>query len=314
MPELPPDLPPEYADAYRRGFERAYRAGHGDPVAAAELEERAKAEAEAEVERTQRIEGFDLLLSEAPRREYDGPSHRGPEPAERPRWLVPAVLAGLLVLLLAGAYGAGLLFSSSVEDTDLETEEPDGVVMSEDGETTPPQTQQGEPTDEGTPKAKRYRGRTDSVPVSGSTASCESAPSVDSAGNQVGYAPPNAYDGDLTTAWRCDGDGVGETLTLTFGEVPVGELGLVPGYAKTDPRSGADRYAENNRLTRVRWTFPDGSSFVQRLDGSPDNRDLQTFRIPLTTAGEVTLEVLGSTPGRRNTIAVSELLIGSALD
>ena len=79
------------------------------------------------------------------------------------------------------------------------------------------------------------------------------------------------YDGDLTTAWRCNGDGVGQKMQLNLSDtVRIGELGIVPGYAKTDPRSGADRYAQNNRLTKVRWSFPDGTSVVQKLDGSAE--------------------------------------------
>ena len=123
------------------------------------------------------------------------------------------------------------------------------------------------------------------------------------------------YDGDLTTAWRCNGDGVGQKMQLNLSDtVRIGELGIVPGYAKTDPRSGADRYAQNNRLTKVRWSFPDGTSVVQKLDGSKNNRDLQTMAIPLVEANTVTLEVLESTSGKRNTIAVSEVRIGAAAD
>jgi hypothetical protein len=315
-PDLPPDLPPEYAEAYRRGFERAYREALGEPLPADDLEGLAHAEAEAEVERTQRLESLDQLLQ--PEAEYAAPAARDAEKAKRPAWLVPALMAGAVVLLLLMAYFAGLIFSSSVDSTDLQTEEePTGIVMSEEGETSPPAEEtkpSKKPRPSKKPDGETYQGRTEVVPVSGSSASCTAPPSVDSAGNQVSYEPPLAYDGDLTTAWRCNGDGVGQTLTLNLPEeVRIGELGLVPGYAKTDPRSGADRYAENNRLTRVRWTFPDGTSFEQGLDGSPTNRDMQTFRIPLTAASEVTLEVLASAPGQRNTIAVSEIRIGSAL-
>ena len=89
---------------------------------------------------------------------------------------------------------------------------------------------------------------------------------------------------------------MGQTLTLTLAEpAEIGEVGLVPGYAKTDPRSGADRYAENNRITRVRWTFSDGSSVVQELDGSATNRSLQSIRIPPVDSDTVSVEVLAST-------------------
>ena len=54
----------------------------------------------------------------------------------------------------------------------------------------------------------------------------------------------------------------------------MGQVGLVPGYAKTDETNNADRFAENNRVKRVRWTIGD-TEVVQRMSGSPDDRNLQ---------------------------------------
>jgi hypothetical protein len=53
---------------------------------------------------------------------------------------------------------------------------------------------------------------------------------------------------------------------------------------------------------------------VQRLDGSATNRELQTMRIPVTESDSVVLEVLASTRGPRNTMAVSEVRVGQATD
>jgi hypothetical protein len=323
--DLPPDLPPEYADAYRRAYERALR-GAGEvepepPVVEAPMAEPVPPPPEpgpephvAEPEATQRLEGYDRLFAGEPARyPQDEPPHRDSEPEtpdERPAWLVPALLAGLVVLLIAGAYGLGLLFSSSVDDADVASEQPDGVVLGEDGSTSATPSKSDK---DGSPAKDRYEGRTEAAGIGGATASCEAPPSVDAAGNRIRYEPANTYDGDLSTAWRCNGDGVGQTLTLSLAEgVRIGEVGLVPGYAKTDPRSGADRYAENNRITRVRWTFADGTSIVQPLDGSATNREMQTVRIPLTDSHQVEIEVLASTPGARNTIAVSEVRVGQA--
>jgi len=313
VPELPPDLPPEYAEAYRRGFERAFREASGEPVPADRLEElaRAEGEAEVEVERTTRIEGLDSLLAAAPEQEYEAPAEPAPEetgPDGRPAWLVPAILAGLVATLLVGAYLAGLVFSSSVDDADLEAEEPTGVEIGEGGTAGSGDGDgSGQTSGEGA-----YRGRVDTVPVTASTASCIAPASVDAAGNEVTYEPALSHDGDLTTAWRCPGSGSGESITLQLSrELQVAELGLVPGYAKTDPRNGADRYAENNRLTKVRWTFANGTTIDQELDGSPRNREMQTIRFRPVLAGEVVLEVLSSAPGRRNTVAVSEITVGT---
>lgn len=322
VPDLPPDLPPEYAEAYRRGFERAFREASGEPVAADRLEELAHAEGEAEVEveRTARIEGLEGLLAAAPVQEpaqvYEAPSDPAlddAEPADRRPWLVPAILAGLVAALLLGAYLAGLVFSSSVDETDLEAEEPNGVVIG-DGE---PGSGSGNAGDNGGGNGQSsgedaYQGRVETVPINAAEASCIAPASVDAAGNEVTYEPALSHDGDLTTAWRCPGSGTGETITFQLSrELQVAELGLVPGYAKTDPRNGADRYAENNRLTKVRWTFPNGTTIEQELDPSPDNREMQTIRFRPVLANEVVLEVLSSEPGRRNTIAVSEIVVGT---
>jgi hypothetical protein len=158
-----------------------------------------------------------------------------------------------------------------------------------------------------------YDGPVEAVQVAGASASCQADDSVDEAGNPVSYPPANAVDADLSTAWRCAGPGTGETLTLELsGETRVAEVGLVPGYAKSDPASGVDRYAENNRITRVRWSFEDGSSVVQRMGPDPQDRSMRTVRVPVTVTGAVTLEVLASDPGARDTIAVSEVRVAAA--
>ena len=129
----------------------------------------------------------------------------------------------------------------------------------------------------------------------------------------MSYAPSNVYDQDLTTAWRCDGDGAGQKLTVDLADATkIGEVGLIPGYAKTDARSGVDRYAENNRITKVRWVFDDGTSVEQSFDASPTNRAMQSMRIPVTKSSRVVVEILDVQSGPRNTIAVSELRIGQA--
>jgi hypothetical protein len=301
---LPPDLPPEYAEAYRRGYERAYRQAAGE---APGEDDRADAPEPDAPEPTVSLDSLDDAFSRATGSTYDRPSHR--TSPERPAWLAPAVLAGLVVLLLGTAFGLGKVFSDKVSDTDVSEQPPSGIALSEDGGTPEPSAG---PTNE--PRPGSYTGPTRAAAIGGASGSCQAPDSRDAAGHRVGYQAANVYDGDMSTAWRCNGDGAGEVLTLELADrTAIGEVGLVPGYAKTDPRSGVDRYAENNRITKVRWTFDDGTSVEQNLDGSPDNRDLQTVRVPVTDSAQVTVEVLGSTPGSRNTVAVSEVRIGEAL-
>jgi hypothetical protein len=92
------------------------------------------------------------------------------------------------------------------------------------------------------------------TPDAGAEASATAPDSVDDAGNRVDYDPANVLDGDPSTAWRVEGSGRGEMVAI---ELPaparVTEVGLIPGYAKTDPTTGKDRFGENRRVRQVRW-------------------------------------------------------------
>ena len=92
--------------------------------------------------------------------------------------------------------------------------------------------------------------------------------------------PSNLTDGVADTTWRCDGTAIGEKITLSWPTRPsIGEVGLIPGYAKTDESSGEDRYAENNRVTRC--AGPSATRLVeQRMSGAADDRSLRLLRVP----------------------------------
>jgi len=127
----------------------------------------------------------------------------------------------------------------------------------------------------------------------------------------VSYAPSNVYDGDSKTAWRCDGTGVGHVLTFAFpAGTSLGEVGLINGYAKTDPSTGSDRYPEYRRITRVTWTFADRHSVTQSLQDG--NRGLQLTAVGPHPAGQVTLRIdattkPGSSDSSRNAVLISEV-------
>jgi hypothetical protein len=150
------------------------------------------------------------------------------------------------------------------------------------------------------------------VAASAAEASCEADASRDAAGRPVTYEPALSVDADPETAWRCPGDGVGETLVLDLGgSVRVAEVALVPGYAKTDVADGTDRYAENRRITAVRWRFDDGTTVEQELDPDPALRDLQTIRVPPRATQRLVLEIVSSSDADRDTVAVSDVRISS---
>jgi hypothetical protein len=329
--DLPPDLPPEYAEAYRRAYERAYREAAGmEETAAIDRPGRSRSEP-ASVSRPPDPDDVDHPDEDVPPRHAvsgplfaDEPSPTPAPPAaeqdaeptmllgafhtetvsapetgvhvapvatrERPTWLVPVLLAAAVLLLIGAAYGIGKAFSSSVSSAGSD------------------QASSGSHTLTGKP----YAGPVQGVAVRHASASCQAPAAVDAAGHPVSYQPDHVFDGDFSTAWRCNSDGVGERLTL---ELPPGtrvaELGLVPGYAKTDPRSGADRYAENDRITKVRWLFGNGMSVVQRFDGSAHRRDLQTMRVPVTQTDKLVIEILATTPGPRHTTAISEVRVAA---
>jgi hypothetical protein len=161
------------------------------------------------------------------------------------------------------------------------------------------------------PAGEKYAGATKSIAIGGAAATCQAPSGVDAAGHKIHYAAANVYDGDLSTAWRCNGAGTGQKLTLQLpAGTRIGEVGLVPGYAKTDPRSGANRYAENNRITKVRWIFDGGVAVEQTFDGSARNRSMQSMRLPVVRTGKVVVEILSTTPGPRHTTAISEVRLG----
>lgn len=140
---------------------------------------------------------------------------------------------------------------------------------------------------------------------------CQAPSATDDAGRAVSYTPAGLLDGLPSTAWRCDGDGVGHSIVFTFPSgSTVSQVGLVNGYAKVDPTSGAHRYPEYRRLTEVTWTFPDGASYPQALVDGEDG--LQTMTVPAHPVGTVTLTLNASTaPGgaqrTRDAVLVSDV-------
>jgi hypothetical protein len=117
-------------------------------------------------------------------------------------------------------------------------------------------------------------------PVSAS-ATCQAPDGAEADGTPVPFPPSNVLDGVPTTAWRCAASAIGERLLLDFGRpVSLSGVGLIGGYPKIDPVSHADRFLENFRVRSVRWTFDDGSSWVQNL---ADARDMQMLDVQAVT-------------------------------
>jgi hypothetical protein len=306
----PPEVPEEFADAYRDAYRRALES---DPAFASQAGAEAGAGVGSDVSPEPTDELFGVWSEVPPQEVVAVGTHRtGAEhvPADRwaglraARWFVPAVMAASALVLVGAAYAVGVALSGD--------DEPDKAGPVTAVRTTEP-ARSGSPSDRPTSGATTtapggWDGPVTAVSVDAISADCTAPPSNDSAGRRVTYDPENAIDGKTQTAWRCAGTAVGQTLTLRLaGDTDIARVGLIPGYAKTDPASGVDRYAENNRITRVRWTLADGVTVVQRLDPDPTSRAMQLLRVPRTTTDTLTLEILEAARGQRNTTAISEI-------
>ena len=170
--------------------------------------------------------------------------------------------------------------------------------------------------DQGSSTTRTSTGSTErAVRPDSALAQCVSQPSKDAGGNPTSYEPSQVLDGHPDTAWRCDGDGVGQVLEIRFAQPhDIDLVGLIPGFAKTDPYDGTDRYAQDRRIAAVQYTFDDGSTAVQRFDTDPGDRTLQTMRIPLVHTARVDITILQSVPGAQvngqpavDKVAVSEV-------
>jgi hypothetical protein len=144
---------------------------------------------------------------------------------------------------------------------------------------------------------------------------CQAPQSTDGAGQPVDYAPEQMSDGRMDTAWRCNGNGVGQVVTFSFpAGTTLAEVGLVNGYAKVDPASSVKRYGEYRRITKVTWTFADGTSLQQSLNDGVET--VQKLSVPRVSGDHVTLTIESSTePGSmargRDAVLISEVGFGS---
>jgi hypothetical protein len=282
----PPEVPEEFADAYREAYRRALEA----------VPNREARPDQDVLTALPELPPHEVMLVGTHRSE-DGPLAASQHDWRRARWFLPAVIGASGLVLVLAAYALGTALGNDEPGTAHPSAVRSSPHHSSAASVKPPKS---------SPSIARggWEGEVTPVSVDAISAGCTAPPSRDSSGRKVTYGPENAIDGETDTAWRCIGTAVGQTITLRLAdEADVAEVGLIPGYAKTDPESGVDRYAENNRITRVRWTLGDGESVVQRLDPDPSSRAVQTLRVPPTTTDTVRLEILAVREGSRNATA-----------
>jgi hypothetical protein len=147
------------------------------------------------------------------------------------------------------------------------------------------------------------------------TVGCQAPQSTDGAGAPVVYVPEQMLDGTMNTAWRCNGNGVGQVVTFGFpAGTTISQVGLVNGYAKVDPATGVQRYREYRRITQVTWTFANGTSFQQSLSDRVET--VQKLTILPQSGDQVSLTIEasaepGSTARGRDAALISEVAFGS---
>lgn len=123
---------------------------------------------------------------------------------------------------------------------------------------------------------------------------------LDASGATITYSPADAVDGDTSTAWRCDGNGLGQTWQATYASpVTITSVGLVPGYAKVDPYDGTDRFRQSNRIVEATWTFDGNVVATQLFDTDPSSgRTMQSEPVGSIRTSTVTLRVITTVPGQ----------------
>ncbi|WP_155918230.1 hypothetical protein [Marmoricola sp. URHB0036] len=296
---LPPEVPEEFAAAYRAAYERALAAQSEGPEDEEEPSTDSSDTDELPLRRGRLVVGTHRTET------YDDEPTMVEKVTDSP-WFVPVLLAMLALLLVLGAYAVGRAFAGKVNSDDKPSSEP-SVVMSEGGK-----NQAQQPVSTQAPGKGAWDGKVERVGGVRAKATCTSPPGQDASGAKVSYAAANLTDGVADTTWRCDGTGIGKKITLRLPDtMPIGEVGLIPGYAKTDDATGDDRYAENNRVTRVRWTIGD-VVVDQKVNGSTSDRSLRLLRVPRSETDQVQLEILAVDKGPRNTTAISEVQLGRA--
>ena len=302
----PPEVPEEFAAAYRAAYERALAAQtvgqhRDDPEPPDETLAEEYEDTETVEQPLPRRSGPMRVGTHREPEEYDDDNPTWFENIRDSTWFVPLLLALLALLLILGAYAVGRGFAGQVD----ESPNKDVVVDSPDGEIQPFTNQKpgkGAWTGQGHAGSRTCGRRSPASGSPGRRRTATRSPTSRATSPTVWPTRPGAV-----AARR-----IGERITLKLGKtMPIGQVGLVPGYAKTDEQSNADRFAENNRVKRVRWTIGD-TKVVQRFSGSPDDRNLQLLRVPKTRADTVVLEILAVKKGPRNKTAISEIQISRA--
>ena len=111
-----------------------------------------------------------------------------------------------------------------------------------------------------------------------------------------------AFDGNQTTAWVTDTDGVGQSISVNFkSPETITSVSILNGNGKD-----VEHYRANNRVRTLRLKWSDGSTQVISFE---DKMKMQHFQLQHRAATEwIKFEILSVYPGARNNwAAISEI-------
>jgi hypothetical protein len=132
------------------------------------------------------------------------------------------------------------------------------------------------------------------VKATGVDVSSQTGSATNGCGQSTSYDAANLQDGDPSTAWRVKGDGTGQTIRLTLpGPTHLTSVGLLPGYAKVDSCTSADRFKQMRKVSSVTWTFDGGAEVAQTFQPTTEIQN-QAVDVVTTT---VTIEITATAPG-----------------
>ena len=114
-------------------------------------------------------------------------------------------------------------------------------------------------------------------------------------------------DGNVQTAWRTPGDGHAQWVTLIFDNpIEVVRIGLIPGYAKTDPQTGANRFVQDRIIKAVAYQIPGLADTIQTFEPLPVPQFVQLR----ATTSRVTVKILATTAAEGlDYTAISEIYV-----
>jgi hypothetical protein len=232
--------------------------------------------------------------------------------------LVTAVVVAAAALLVVVT--GFVVHLASGDSTVATTPKPTGKTS--DGGSTPSKSKTQSPSSTvaaepvlGTAEPGLPSSENDIAPTAHITAPASTTKHVDASGRPATYPAEAMIDTAPSTAWRMDGDGAGQKITLSFPRVvTVTGLALDPGFDKVGKHE--DRWPENRRISSATFTADDGSAFTIGFVTDPNlpaSQRLQTFMLPTpVTTRTISVQIDATDPAARgifDTTAISRFAV-----